>query len=99
MQNLLKIPSNSIVSDRHNPERVIFKFSLYELNDGKRNVFRRGFNFSVKPQSTEYSEFLLPFQLLFLHIKLEDLRNKDTSLIKARLLDRALTSYQNVSSD
>ena len=33
LQNLLKIFSNNIFSDSHNPERVIFNFSLYELTD------------------------------------------------------------------
>ena len=59
----------------------------------------KGLNFSVKPGWIEYSEFLLPFELLFRDIKREDLCNKDMSLIKARLLDTALTSYQNFSSD
>ena len=47
----------------------------------------------------EYSEFLLPFELLFCDINGEDLCNEDMSAIKARLLDTALTSYQNFSSD
>ena len=29
LQNLLKIPSNNIFSDSHNPDRVIFNFSSY----------------------------------------------------------------------
>ena len=48
---------------------------------------------------TEYSEFLLPFELLFRDIKREDLSSEDMSLIKARLLESALTSFQNFSSD
>ena len=47
----------------------------------------------------EYSEFLLPFELLFCDIKREDLCNENMSVIKARLLDTALTSYQNFSRD
>ena len=47
----------------------------------------------------EYSEFLSPFELLFRDIKRENLCNEDMSLIKARLLDTALTSYQNFSRD
>ena len=47
----------------------------------------------------EYSEFLLPFELLFRDIKREDICDEDMSAIKARLLDTALTSYQNFSSD
>ena len=57
----------------------------------------KGFNFSLKPGLIKYSEFLLSFELLFRDLKREDLRNENISLIKARLLDRALTSYQNFS--
>ena len=42
---------------------------------------------------------MLPFELLFYEIKREDLCSEDMSLIKDRLLDTALTSYKNVSSD
>ena len=99
LQNLLKSSSNNIFSDNHNPDRVIFNFSWYELTDEEKNVLCRGLNFSVKPGWIEYSEFLLPFELLFCNIKGEDLCNGDMSLIKARLLDIALASYQNFSSD
>ena len=99
LQNLLKISSTNIFSDSHNPNRGIFNFSLYDLTDEEKNVLCKGLNFSVKPGWIEYSEFLLPFELLFHDIKCEDLCNEDMSLIKVRLLDTALTSYQNFSSD
>ena len=95
LQNLLKISSNNIFSDSHNPDRMIFNFSLYEL----RTFFVKAFIFSVKPGLIEHWEFLLPFEFLFHNIKREDLCNEDMSLIKARPLDIALTSYQNFSSD
>ena len=57
LQNLLKISSNNIFSDSHNPDRVIFNFSSYELTDEEKNVFCKDLNFSVKPGWIEYSEF------------------------------------------
>ena len=99
LENLPKISSNNIFSDSHNSDRVIFKFSSYKLTDDEKSVLCKGLNFSVKSGMIEYSEFLLPFQLLFHDIKCEDLCNEDMSAIKARLLDTALTSYQNYSSD
>ena len=57
----------------------------------------KGLNFSVNPGLIEYSEFLLYFELLLRDIKRQDLCNEDMSVIKARLLDTALTSYQNFS--
>ena len=86
LQNLLKISSNDSFSDSHNPDRVIFNFASYELTDDEKNFLCKGLNFSVKPGLIEYSEFLLPFELLFRDIKHEDLCNEDISLIKARLL-------------
>ena len=69
------------------------------MTDDEKNVFCKGLNFSVKPGLIEYSEFLLPFELLFRDIKREDLCNEDMYAIKARLLETALTSYQNFSRD
>ena len=65
----------------------------------KITVLCKGLNFFVKPRLMEYSEFLLPFKTLLPDIKREELCNEDMSVIKARLLETALTSYQNISSD
>ena len=65
----------------------------------KKTVLCKGFNFFVKPRLMEYSEFLLPFKTLLPDIKREELCNEDMSVIKARLLETALTSYQNISSE
>ena len=98
-QKLQKISSNNIFSDSHNPERVIFIFSSYELTDDKKNVFCKGHEAWVMPALMEYSEFLLPSESLFGDINFENLCNEHMSLIKARLLDIALLSYQNFFSD
>ena len=96
LENLLKISSNDIFSHSHNPDRLIFNFSSYKLTGDEKSVLCKGLNFSIKPGLIE---FLLPFELLFRDIKREDLCNEDMSLIKARLLDTALTSYHNLSRD
>ena len=68
-------------------------FILMNLSDAQKSVLCTGLNFSVKPKSIEYSEFLLPFDLLFRDVKQENLYSEDLSLMKARLLDTALSSY------
>ena len=78
---------------------MIFNFSSYELSDVEISVLCKGLNFSVKPKSIEYSEFLLPFELLFQDVKQENFHSKDLSLIKARLLDTAFSSYESFSRD
>ena len=59
----------------------------------------KGLNFSVKPKSIEYSEFLLPFELLFRDVKQENFSSEGLSIMKARLLDTALSSHESFSSD
>ena len=99
LQNLLKISSYNIFIDSHNPDSVIVIFSWYKLTEDEKNVLCKGLDFSVKSGLIEYSEFLLPLELLFRDIKCEDLWNEDMSVIEARLIDTVLTSYRNFSSD
>ena len=63
----------------------------------KKTFYANGLNFSVISGLIEYSEFLLLFELLFRDIKCIII--KDLSLIKARVLDTVLTSYQKFSCD
>ena len=86
-------------NDSHDPNKVIFNVSSYELSDVEKSVLCKGLNFSIKPESIEYSDFLLPFELLFRDVEQENLCSEDLSLIKARLLDTALSSYETFSSD
>ena len=99
LKNLLEISLKEVINDSHAPNKVIFNFSFYELRDVEKCVLCKGLNFSVKPKSIEYSEFLLPFELLFRDVKQENLHSENLSLIKARLLDTALSSYESFSRD
>ena len=47
---------------------MIFNFSGYELSDVEKSVLCKGLDFSVKLNSIEYLEFLLPFEPLFGHV-------------------------------
>ena len=63
LKNLLKISLKQVINGSHDPNKVIFNFFSYELNDVEKNVLCRGLNFSVKPKSIEHSQVLLPFKL------------------------------------
>ena len=91
LKNLLEISLKEVINDCHDPNKVIFNFSSDELGDVEKSVLCKGLNFSVKPKSIEYSEFLLPFELLFADVEQENLHGEDLSLTKARLLETALS--------
>ena len=70
-------------------------FFLNESSDVEKNVLCNGLNFPVKLKSTEYSKFLLPFQLLFRDVNQENLCSENWN---ARLLDITLSSCKSFSS-
>ena len=45
------------------PDKVIFHFSSYNLNDHEKSVLCNGLNFAILPKAIEYSEYLLPFEV------------------------------------
>ena len=94
----LEISLKRVIIDSNDPNKVIFSFSSYKLGNVENSVLCKGLNFSVKPGSIEYLiEFLLPLELLLWDVKQKDLCSEDLFLMKARLLDTALSSYENFS--
>ena len=46
-------------------DKAIFTFWSYSLNDHGKTVLCKGLSFAIPPNSAEYSEFLLPYEMLF----------------------------------
>ena len=99
LKNLLEILSKEVINDSHDPNIMISVFSPHESSDTEKSLLCKGLYFSVKPNLTEYSEFLIAFELLFQDSKQENLCIEYLSLLKTRLLGTALTSYESFSSD
>ena len=54
LQNFLKISSNNVFSDSHNPERAIFDFSPYELTDEEKSLIFQLNLYSLHTQNFYY---------------------------------------------
>ena len=59
----------------------------------------KGLNFVIPPKKTEYSRFLLLFELLFSDIKSNIASLVDLASVKARLQNTAFTSYSAFNKD
>ena len=57
LKTLSETSLKEVINDSHNPNKVILNFSSYELNDVKKSVLCKDFNFSVKSKSIECLEF------------------------------------------
>ena len=79
------------------PDKVIFNFSSYNLNDHEKSVLCKVINFVIPPKAIEYSELLLPFEILFREVTSLDTGNFNKECVKSRLRDSAYSSFKKVS--
>ena len=49
----------------HDPEKVVFDFSSYELSDEEISLLYKGLNFSIPPKPLDYADHMLSFKVLF----------------------------------
>ena len=101
LQELIpNIREESIIDNVSNdPNKVIYNFPNYHLTDADKSLLIKGLNFAIPPKKTEYSKFLLPFELLFCDIKSNSESSVDLASVKARLQDTAFTSYSAFNKD
>ena len=76
-----------------------FPFSNYQLTDSDKSLQIKGLNFTIPLKKTEYSKFLLPFELLFRDIKSNSESSVDLASVKTRLHNTAFTSYSAFNKD
>ena len=78
----------------HDPDKIIFNYSSHKLSKSEKSLLCKGLNFAIPPDKLEYSDYLLPFELLYCDIKDLDLPNEKTNFLKAKIKDCALLSFK-----
>ena len=59
------------------PKTVIFNFSKYKLTKQEKSFLSKGLQFAIPPTEIEYTDFLLPFELLYRDIKSEEVPSEN----------------------
>ena len=78
----------------HDHDKIIFNYSSHNLSKSEKSLICKGLNFAIPPDKLEYSDYLLPFELLYRGIKDLDLPNEKTNFLKAKIKDCALLSIK-----
>ena len=78
----------------HDPDEIIFNYFSYNLSKSDKSLLCKGLNFPIPPDKFEYSDYLLPFELLYRVIKDLDLPNEKTYFLKAKIKDCVLSSFR-----
>ena len=79
----------------HDPQKVIFNCSSHVLTKSEKSLPCNGLNFAIPPDKYAYSDFLLPFELLYRDIQNLDVTDQKKQLLKARIKDSALSSFNS----
>ena len=83
----------------HDPQKVIFNYSSHVLTESEKSLLCKGLNFAIPPDKLEYSDFLLPFELLYRDIQNLDVIDQKKQLLKARIKDGALSSFSSYNKN
>ena len=84
---------------RHDPDKVIFNYSTYDLSDGEKNVLAKGLNFAIPPKKLNYADYFTPFELLFRDVKKLSLDGNILERIKVDIKKTCYSSFDNYNFD
>ena len=84
-----------MATSSHDPEKVIFNFSSYELSSSDKDLLSKGLRFAIPPKQIDFSNFMTEFELLYIY--LWQLKKKDS--FKTKLKDIVLSSFKFFSDN
>ena len=83
----------------HDPEKVIFNYSSHVLTESEKSLLCKGLNFAIPPNKLQYSDFLLPFELLYRDIQNLDVTDQKNQVLKATVKDSAVSSFSSYNKN
>ena len=83
----------------HDPDKVLFNFSSYQLSEHEKSLLSKGLNFAISPKNLNYADYMLPFELLFRDIDLLDIPRTDRDFIQGGIRDCVFTSYRDAGNN
>ena len=83
-----------VATSSHDPEKVIFNFSSYELSSSDKDLFSKGLRFAIPPKQIDYSNFMTEFELLYRSTLDLSMTTEEKARLKTKLKDIALSSFK-----
>ena len=83
----------------HDPEKVIFYFSLYELPSSNKDLLSKGLRFAIPPKQIDYSNFVTKYEVLYRSTLDVSMTIEEKDRFKTKLKDIALSSFKLFSDN
>ena len=88
-----------MATSSHDPEKVIFNFSSYELSSSDKDLLSKGIRFAIPPKQIDYSNFMTEFELLYRSTLDLSMTTEEKDRFKTKLKDIALSSFKLFSDN
>ena len=88
-----------VATSSHDPEKVIFNFSSYELSSSDKDLLSKGIRFAIPPKQIDYSNFMTEFELLYRSNLDLSMATEEKDRFKIKLKDIALSSFKLFSDN
>ena len=85
-----------VETSSHDPEKVIYNFSSYELSPNDKRLLSKGLRFAIPPKQIDYSSFMTEFELLYRSTSDFSMTSEEKNHFKTKLKDIALSSYKRL---
>ena len=94
----LLVLTKDISTVAHDPRTVIFNFSKYNLTKQEESLLSKGLQFAISLTEIEYTDFMLPFELIYRDISSEEVLSENLNNLKNQLLDTTTSSYTKIKN-
>ena len=88
-----------MATSSHDPEKVIFNFSSYELSSSDKDLLSKGIRFAIPPKQIDYSNFMTEFELLYRSTLDLSMTTEEKDRFKSKLKDIVLSSFKLFSDN
>ena len=88
-----------MATSSHDPEKVIFNFSSYELSSSDKDLLSKGLCFAIPTKQIDYSNFMTEFELLYRSTLDLSMTTEEKDRFKTKLKDIALSSFKLFSDN
>ena len=87
LSNLIPGYEVNLTRFSHDPNKVIFNFSSYDLTEDEKGLPCKGLRFSIPSKKTECANFFTQFELLYRATMMFEMKFKNSDFLKNKLKD------------
>ena len=79
----------------HEPDKVIFNYSLYKLSDLEKKLLAKGLKYALPPIKLNYGNYMTPFELFYRDIRKLLIEDHEVENVETEIKKEAYSSFDN----